>query len=789
MRYSIQGGSTLGISKYPTSSAVDAALDKGVAAFTNLSNKTNEITEDNKLSTAKYPTIKAVTQYVSQVIKDDAIYDSLTMNDKYSYDISYSHLDYDYAKVYMRDHYIDSGGGCTSIRKGNFFGRNFDWNYDETAYFTIRVSKSSSTKYASIGRSSGSLPELSDSFVASGAYSELYKVLPFITADGINECGVVCSSNVVPVGDYGITTGTTPTGTKEDTLCVKMLPRYILDNFQSATEAVTYIQEHISVYAPNKTDGLKQEIHIMVADAENTYLLEFIENVLIVSDMDSEYDGRNYMTNFYLHDTTYDLDNHINFSSVSDYGNGLERYDLITDSYQSINSVQSMTELLITLYYTNTYKEATNPIWKTEFSDREYDLKVTDPIDDYTTIINAARAEYAVRTRNGVLWQTVHTTVYDILNKKMYLIEQEGSISTQRLVTYNPWDSDIESAIMNTVGKRSEVGKVITIDGVEYIVEQNAETFNDIEHNIVVGENAHAEGALTIAIGRHSHAEGYQAKTTHPYAHAEGLLTVASGNDSHAEGDSCEASGPSSHAEGSSTVASGDCGHSEGGATEASGDFSHAEGFETRATGEKSHAEGNNTTASGYQSHAEGDSTIASDGYTHAEGLRSKASALMAHAEGSDTVASGNSSHAEGIETIASGYNSHAEGYKAEAQSQGSHAQGDSTIASGDYSDAEGKGTKAQGDYSHAEGALTVAEGDYSHAEGGSCKAIGSYSHAEGQATYANADYSHSEGVGTVAGGMFQHASGKYNVTDADMAEIVGNGTGLADKSNAYTLD
>lgn len=95
---------------------------------------------------------------------------------------------------------------------------------------------------------------------------------------------------------------------------------------------------------------------------------------------------------------------------------------------------------------------------------------------------------------------------------------------------------DSKASLSDIVGKREEVGKVITIDGVEYITEQNAETFNDIEHNIVIGENAHAEGKATIAIGRHSHAEGYETKATGERSHAEGWGTVASSNQQHVQG-------------------------------------------------------------------------------------------------------------------------------------------------------------------------------------------------------------------------------------------------------------
>lgn len=368
----------------------------------------------------------------------------ITKVQDYLYEITYNSLDWEYGKQYLKERYTDNSGGCSSIRNGNFFGRNYDWSYDECAYFVIRINKSATTKYSSIGMTGGSFSELTKDFVESGEYTDLYKVLPFITVDGINECGVVVSSNVVPTGDKGITTGTIPTETKEDTMCIKMLIRYILDNFATASEAVDYIKKHISIYAPNKTDGVKQELHLMVADETKTYLLEFIQNELVVTDMSLTYGGRTYMTNFYLDNTSVDSQNHINFNSVTDYGAGLERYNIISDNFDTVNTVQGMTLLLQKLFYTNTYLQSTNPVWLTEFVDKEYGLKVSSPPQDFDYIISLARQEYERRTRNGLLWQTCHSVVYDIEKRKMYLTVQEDK-SIQRIFTYIPWEKDIQS--------------------------------------------------------------------------------------------------------------------------------------------------------------------------------------------------------------------------------------------------------------------------------------------------------------------------------------------------------
>jgi hypothetical protein len=93
---------------------------------------------------------------------------------------------------------------------------------------------------------------------------------------------------------------------------------------------------------------------------------------------------------------------------------------------------------------------------------------------------------------------------------------------------------------------------------------ENAEIFNDYDHNRAIGTNSHAEGSLTVALGNNAHAEGH-------YAYADGL-------DSHAEGYATHAEGDYSHAEGNFTHAEGKCSHVEGNFMHAGGDYSHAEG-------------------------------------------------------------------------------------------------------------------------------------------------------------------------------------------------------------------
>lgn len=126
-------------------------------------------------------------------------------------------------------------------------------------------------------------------------------------------------------------------------------------------------------------------------------------------------------------------------------------------------------------------------------------------------------------------------------------------------------------------------------------------------------------------------------------------------------------------------------------------------------------------------------------------------------------------------------------------------ASGDYSITAGVYSAASGLSAKAigngviaTGSFSSAENFNCVASGEGSHAEGYQTTASGNRgSHSEGYYTVASGEGSHAEGWGTEAKSSYQSVNGKYNIVDNinQYINIVGNGTSIAAKSNAYTLD
>lgn len=350
------------------------------------------------------------------------------------YQTEYDILDYEFAaRAFSRKETYIPITGCSSIREGNFFGRNLDWYYNNNTTFVIKVPRKEN-RFASIGVAT-SIPKLTDAFVSSGRYSDYYKLLPFYTMDGINEYSVFCNTNVVPLEKYR-TIKTIPEIEAKRTLCSRMLPRFILDNFTSASAAVEYIKNYVAVFLPSSIQDQGFEAHIMVGDKNNTYIIEFIENKVVITE-------HNKMTNFLIHgvnfnqdgtvytqETSTPEDNPVVTNNITPHGVGLERYNLMA-TCQNANTKAGMRHLLDSLMYTKAYKDSTNPFWYSEFVDKAIGTNLLTPIDDnlLSKYIQKAKEEYSNRNRNNpITWYTSHSSIYDIEEQRLYIKPQENNV-------------------------------------------------------------------------------------------------------------------------------------------------------------------------------------------------------------------------------------------------------------------------------------------------------------------------------------------------------------------------
>lgn len=350
----------------------------------------------------------------------------------YLYEKSYDALDYGYAKNYFesRSPYIPVGA-CSSVRNGNWYGRNYDWNYNEDVEFVVRT-KAEGDRHATIGIASG-VNGLSKEAIRNGADADLYRILPFYLLDGINDAGLFCNMNVVSA-DQGRSEYILAQDGEEDRICTLMLVRYILDNFTSALEALNYIQDHVSLFNPPSLMDMDYELHFMVGDASGaTYILEIYDGEVVFLPGEA-------MTNFYIYGVQFNTggtvytpadapthtahyENHVNL-----YGSGLERFNIIAGN-QTSGSKSGMRSLMNSLLFTNAYKDATDPFWYSEFvGPATYD--VDTPITDsaVTRVVAIAKENYINRDRrNPNTWHTAHSCVYDIAGKRIFIVSQEDT--------------------------------------------------------------------------------------------------------------------------------------------------------------------------------------------------------------------------------------------------------------------------------------------------------------------------------------------------------------------------
>ena len=355
----------------------------------------------------------------------------------YLYYIEFTDWDYNKAIEHFKNSY-PSSGYCSSVRNGSFYGRNFDWFYDESASFVVR-SKATKGRHASVGIAGGS-PLLTKTLVEAGEWDDYFEMIPFITVDGINDAGVVCNTNVVPTGDKGHTTGTNPSA--EKTLCTLMIVRFVLDYADSAADAINKIQ-NINWYALSGEGAIKaQELHCMIAESASTEVVEFVDNsVKVFSDVDDEYqsipNNVPIMTNFYYDGwngnivTGFDVEGGISpeDTTLTAHAEGTERYEIVRERYDTLDSRDSMLQMMKGIWYTHAFDRESDPFWYSElvgYTDKYGDLTIYDNATEFSGIKEDVIDMFENRTRDGKTWQTVHTSIIDIDNKTLTVYAQES---------------------------------------------------------------------------------------------------------------------------------------------------------------------------------------------------------------------------------------------------------------------------------------------------------------------------------------------------------------------------
>lgn len=295
---------------------------------------------------------------------------------KYLHELKYGSTFKEDAEWYYEQADYKSGH-CSSRRIGGFLERNYDWLYDESAEFVVRMARGDG-RFASVGIANVGT-NLTESFVLSRKWSRYYKCLPGHMLDGINENGVAVNINV--------TSGESGWRTSGEIHCLGAV-RWVLDHGVTAKQAAEYLAAN--VYIP---DGFGMNFHYMIADKSETWI---VENGIAYKKL-----GVAVMTNYRLY-------------PYNDGGSGQERYAIL----------DNVTNRITDAWWTKAYERSTTPV---RASDIGTDATVQNQI--FTLWESKRREEHRSETFGGEgWWQTCHTVVYDIANLSFSVCVQENPV-------------------------------------------------------------------------------------------------------------------------------------------------------------------------------------------------------------------------------------------------------------------------------------------------------------------------------------------------------------------------
>lgn len=355
----------------------------------------------------------------------------------YLYEAHYNDIDYKTALDYFKEKSLPPFYGCSSFRTYNFHCRNLDWFYNHGAEFIVHTPRIGK-RWASVGMAGGLMTDEE----ALDTNDVRYKLLPFALYDGINECGVVANVNVVPKATNGVPT--VPTDEIQAEIPMAMIVRFILDHFSTAFDATEYIVRHASLLFPKSIADMDYELQIFISDEDESYYISFVQGTADAT-LVSPSMG-NIITNFRRSDvipnddgtvyTPLDVESDptkdpVAVNHMNPYGSGLERYNEIVYALEqdNISTYADAMDLLEQLKYTNAYdtnRVNTGNFWYTEFVSKNAGRTVSTPASDYANILPAIETIFANRSRDdGYTWHTVHSAVYDIDARRMYLVTQE----------------------------------------------------------------------------------------------------------------------------------------------------------------------------------------------------------------------------------------------------------------------------------------------------------------------------------------------------------------------------
>lgn len=307
---------------------------------------TIEIGEVSLLPLSETPTVENVGTNTHAILNfgipvyqpQTAPFRSLRLIDDGAYFVEYAEIDYTKGKEYIEE-YVEENLGDSSAFGINGMACNHGYLYDDYGLYLMKIPRQKG-RYASFGVAQ------STHILQDGVpYSQIQDLdyLPFIITDGMNEFGLCCSISRVPK-DYGKTTGTEAINEKEK-INLRMLPRFLLDNFCDVNDVIENLSDNYSMFVSENDDN---EYAFFLHDSSGeSCVLEFHDNAPI-------FVTTNILTSFHTNGLLY-VDELVDLLTLTPNAHGVERYNRIYKELINGNFNKPDKQLVKWLNLTNKY--------------------------------------------------------------------------------------------------------------------------------------------------------------------------------------------------------------------------------------------------------------------------------------------------------------------------------------------------------------------------------------------------------------------------------------------------
>ena len=386
----------------------------------------------------------------------------------------YEQLDSDwaYAKIADEfDHYFN-GGGCTAVGKttsnGLLIGRNMDLFITNKPSFIVRTNVEGLKKTFGLAYSynRGEDYELAK---VHGVNPELYKLIPFLQTDVLNEDGFYIEINM-RYADYDENgdsifscSGTNPGKFRINSF---LLPQYLGSRCSTVDEAVAMATNDLDIYTP-MSESMDWNFCFMMADASGKYgIMEIAKNKVVFNEA-IETDSVNMplgacQANYYITPE---------FNAEQRMKSGVGRVDYLRNLWGEIDSEQEMFVAMLGVSYFQNYLDYCQFDNRSEFigiydEDGEIFIgdKTPDIVDgekvvwDYEYVTNPDNQEHVkaymawinsrILTRRaddtykeiGQFWESTYTMVVNPSQRTMFVRFNENN-KNMLYFKFDEWDN------------------------------------------------------------------------------------------------------------------------------------------------------------------------------------------------------------------------------------------------------------------------------------------------------------------------------------------------------------